>query len=273
MKKYNKKVFSLEIVMLLVGLVFLFPAYVLFNLAFKREADLTSAYLPPVDPTLFNFTEVWVEGNLLGAIRNSAIVTIVSIIFVIIFGALASYPLARVTRKWSTLFFFFFIGGLLLPYQLSLIPLYTTMRDLGLLGTLPSLIIFYIGREMPFAIFLYTAFLRAIPKEYEEAAAIDGAGLFATFRRVLFPMLRPVTGSVAILAGVYVYNDFFTPLLYLSGTGQQTTTVAISVFVGEFRSQWNLVFAGLILSNAPILLIYFFMQKTIIKGFGGGLKG
>ena len=84
MKKYNKKVFSLEIVMLLVGLVFLFPAYVLFNLAFKREADLTSAYLPPVDPTLFNFTEVWVEGNLLGAIRNSAIVTIVSIIFVII---------------------------------------------------------------------------------------------------------------------------------------------------------------------------------------------
>ena len=96
--------------MLFVGLIFLFPAYVLFNIAFKREADLTSAYLPPVDPTLFNFTEVWVEGNLLGAIRNSAIVTIVSIIFVIIFGALASYPLARVTRKWSTLFFFFFIG-------------------------------------------------------------------------------------------------------------------------------------------------------------------
>jgi raffinose/stachyose/melibiose transport system permease protein len=126
---------------------------------------------------------------------------------------------------------------------------------------------------MPFSIFLYTAFLRNIPKEYEEAAEIDGAGRVRTFAYIVLPLLRPVTGTVIILTGVFVYNDFFTPLLYLSGSGSQTTTVALSGFVGEYRSYWNLVFAGLIMSSAPILILFFTMQKTVIKGFGGGLKG
>ena len=144
---------------------------------------------------------------------------------------------------------------------------------MNLLGTLPSLIIFYIGREMPIAIFLYTAFLRNIPREYEEAAAIDGAGNVKTFTNVVLPLLRPVTGTVIILTGVFVYNDFFTPLLYLSGTGNQTTTVALAQFVQEYRSYWNLVFAGLIMASTPILIVFFAMQKSVIKGFGGGLKG
>jgi raffinose/stachyose/melibiose transport system permease protein len=85
--------------------------------------------------------------------------------------------------------------------------------------------------------------------------------------------LRPVTGTVIILTGVFVYNDFFTPLLYLSGTGNQTTTVALAQFVQEYRSYWNLVFAGLIMASTPILIVFFAMQKSVIKGFGGGLKG
>ena len=273
MNRYTWRTLCLELSLILGAAIFLFPVYILINLAIREITELTNVYTPTQDPTLENFKLAWSEGGLFDAIVNSSLLTIFSVFFIVLFAAFASYPLARLTARWSKVTFFLIVGGLLLPYQLALIPLYTTMRDLNLLGTLQSLIIFYIGREMPIAVFLYTAFLRSIPKEYEEAAAIDGAGPVKTFVSVVFPLLRPVTGTVIILTGVFVYNDFFTPLLYLSGTGNQTTTVALTTFVGEYRSQWNLVFAGLIMSSAPILLIFFAMQRTVIRGFGGGLKG
>ncbi len=127
--------------------------------------------------------------------------------------------------------------------------------------------------QAPFSIFLYTGFLRALPGEYEEAAALDGCGPFGTFWRVVFPLLRPITGTVVILNVIHVWNDFLTPLLYLSGSGQQTIPVALFGFVGQYVSQWNLVFAGLVITVFPILLVYFLLQKSVIQGFSGGLKG
>jgi raffinose/stachyose/melibiose transport system permease protein len=163
--------------------------------------------------------------------------------------------------------------GLLLPFQLALLPLYQLIRDLRLLGTLWSLVLFYSGLQVPFATFLYMGFLRVIPREYEEAALIDGAGLLSVFWRVVFPLLRPVTGTVVILNAIFIWNDFLTPFLYLSGSDQQTIPVAVFGFIGQYVSQWNLVFAGLVIAMLPILAIYFFMQRHIIKGFAGGLKG
>lgn len=148
-----------------------------------------------------------------------------------------------------------------------------TMRDLGLLGSPLSLIIFYSGHLAPFSIFLYTGFLRSLAPEYEEAAAVDGCGIMHTFWRIVFPLLRPITGTVIILNILNVWNDFYTPLLYLSGSPNTTVPVALYSFVGEFVSQWNLVFAGLVISIAPVLIVYFLMQRTIIKGFSSGLKG
>jgi raffinose/stachyose/melibiose transport system permease protein len=148
-----------------------------------------------------------------------------------------------------------------------------TMRDLGLLGTIWSLVLFYVGLQMPFTVFLYTAFLRSLPAEYEEAASIDGAGARQSFWSVVFPLLRPVTGTVVILDVIFIWNDFLTPLLYLSGSGQMTVPVTIYSFVGQYVSQWNLVFAGLVISIAPILLVYFLLQRTVIQGFASGLKG
>lgn len=273
MNRYTRGTLVLEITMILAALAFLFPVYVLVNIALKAPTELTPGFVPPTQPTFDGFVEAWAGGRLVFAVMNSAIVTVVSVLLIVAIGALAAYPLARVTRSWSRWLFVVFILGLLLPFQLALIPLYTTIRDLGLLGTLPSLVLFYVGREMPFAVFLFVTFLRALPREYEEAAAIDGAGPLRTFRSVVFPLLGPVVGTVAILTAVFVYNDFFTPLLYLSGSGNQTVTVALSQFVGEYRSQWNVVFAGLMVSSAPILIAYFVLQKQIIRGFGGGLKG
>jgi raffinose/stachyose/melibiose transport system permease protein len=112
-----------------------------------------------------------------------------------------------------------------------------------------------------------------MPRDYEQAALIDGASQLQAFTQVVFPLLRPVTGTVVILNAIFTWNDFLTPLLYLSGTERQTTPVAISTFVGQFVAQWQLVFAGLVIAIAPILVVYFALQRSIIKGFSSGLKG
>jgi raffinose/stachyose/melibiose transport system permease protein len=223
--------------------------------------------------TLANYRQAWHEAALGRAIFNSAVITVVSVAIVVVVSSLAAYPLARGTARWSKWLFGLFMLGLLLPFQLALLPLYTTIRDLHLLGTLWSLVLFYSGLQIPFSVFLYTAFLRALPTDYEEAALLDGCSPLQAFRRVVFPLLRPITGTVVILNAIFIWNDFLTPLLYLSGSSHQTIPVAIYTFVGQYTSNWQLVFAGLVMGITPILLIYFAMQRHIIRGFAGGLKG
>lgn len=273
MNRYSWRTFILEAVMVLVGVVFFLPVYILVNLALKAPDDQSSPLAPVTNFTFQNFSDAWSQANLGQALLTSAFVTVFSVLIIVAISALAAYPLARVTKGWSKWLFFVFMVGLLLPFQLALIPLYTTIRDLGLLGNPISLVLYYAGLQVPFSVFLYTGFIRAVPLDYEEAAAIDGAGPLRSFFSVIFPLVRPITGTVIILNVLHVWNDFLTPLLYLSGSSQQTVPVALFSFVSQYVSQWNLVFAGLVITIAPILIAYFAMQNTIIKGFASGLKG
>lgn len=273
MNKYTWRTGLLEVVMVAATLVYCLPFYILLSTALKQPNDPGDALSLPTSPTLANFPDAWIRGDLAAAIVNSFVVTAMSVLLIVVFSALASYPLARVTKAWSRMTYILIAGGLVLPFQLAMLPLYQTMRDLSLLGTPWSLVLFYLGTQMPFSIVLYTGFLRELPIEYEEAASLDGANQFITFARVLFPMLRPITGTVIILNVVAVWNDFLTPLLYLFGSGAQTIPVALFQFVGQYVSEWNVVFAGLIITILPVLIVYFVMQKSVIKGFSGGLKG
>jgi raffinose/stachyose/melibiose transport system permease protein len=273
MNRYRLRSFARELVMIAVTIAFAFPVYVLVNLSLRSSHDTSSPVAPTTSVTFGNYVNAWHQAGLPGAIADSAIVTVLSVAIIVVVSAMAAYPLARVTARWSRWLFLLVMLGLLLPFQLALIPLYQTVRDLHLLGSVFSLVLFYSGLQVPFSTFLYTAFLRALPHEYEEAALIDGAGPVQAFRRVVFPLLSPVTGTVMILNAIFVWNDFLTPLLYLSGSTQQTIPVAIFGFVGQYSAQWNLVFAGLVIAMVPVLAIYFFLQRHIIKGFSGGLKG
>ena len=273
MNKYTPKTLVLEVVMIAVAIVFFIPVYVLINLSFKLPNDPTGPLQPTTHVTFQNYVDAWQQGHLANALLNSSVIAVVSVILLIFISALAAYPLARVAKRWSRVTFFVFMIGLLLPFQLAMIPLYSTMRDLGLLGTVWALVIFYVGMQAPFSIFLYTGFLRAMPSDYEESASLDGCGPMATFWHIVFPLLRPITGTVAILNVILIWNDFLTPLLYLSGSGTQTVPVALFSFVGQYVSQWNLVFAGLVISIFPILVVYFALQRSIIRGFASGLKG
>ncbi|MCW6003651.1 carbohydrate ABC transporter permease [Micromonospora sp. CPCC 205371] len=273
MNRYRWRTLVLEFVMIAAAVVVAFPIYVLVNLAIRPASDSSSPLRPTMKPTLDNFTQAWQEGGLGGALTNSVIVTTVSVIIVLAVSSLAAYPLARATAKWSRGMFLLIMLGLILPFQLAALPLYQSMRDLGLLGSVWALILFYSGLQVPFTTFLYIGFMRALPRDFEDAALIDGATTLQAFRYVLFPMLKPITVTALVLNAISVWNDFFTPLLYLSGSDQQTLPVAIAGFVGQYVADWNLIFAALVISIVPILAVYFALQRSIINGFAGGLKG
>jgi raffinose/stachyose/melibiose transport system permease protein len=272
MKRYTGRTFGLELLMIAATLAVAFPLYILVNLSLRARNSSQSLLAPTSDPTFDNSRTAWEDAGLGRALLNSTFVTVVSVLIIVAVSSLAAYTLARVTQRWSHVVFYVVMIGLLLPFQLALLPLYTTIRDLNLIGSLWSLILFYSGLQVPFATFLYVGFLRTLPRDYEEAALLDGASPLVAFRRVVFPLLRPITGTVIILNAVFVWNDFFTPLLYLSGTDTATMPLAISTFVAQYTSNFNVVFAGLLIGILPVLTVYFLMQRSIIKGFSGGLK-
>jgi raffinose/stachyose/melibiose transport system permease protein len=254
--RYRPRTFGLELLMIGIGLLFLYPFYVLVNLSLKNPKEISEASLAlPGSLEFENYSKAW-DGASLVAV-----------------GSLASYYLARTHTRLSYGMYLLFLLGIVLPFQLALVPLYKLIKDSGLLGSYTSMILFYTGLQMPFTIFLYTGFLRALPREYGEAALVDGASHWQSFTRVTFPLLRPITGTVIILNAVFVWNDFLTPLVYLGGTPNETLPVVVYQFVGQYVSNWGYIFAAVVVASLPILVMFLLLQRYVIKGFSSGLKG
>lgn len=273
--RYTWRTGVLELVMIASAVVFLIPVYILLNLAFRSSADDSSPLLPTLEPTFDNFVTAWEAGRIGWAMFTTGYIVTISVFLLVVLGSLASYPLARVTSHQSRWIYMVFMAGLLLPYQMIFVPLYQMFSQAALLGPRApiALIIFYVGHHLPFTIFLFTAFLRVVPSDYDDAASIDGASKLQVFVYVLFPLLGPITGTVVILNTISIWNDLMTPLLYLSGSRNLTLPVAVYSFVGEYASDWPTIFAGLVASMVPVLIAYFFLQNRIMQGFAAGLKG
>jgi raffinose/stachyose/melibiose transport system permease protein len=276
---YTRRTLVLEIITILASLVLLAPFWILIVGAFKTGDQVltTPAFAPPTAPTLSNFAELLSpsgasSGNILLGLVTSVFITAGSIVGLVVFGSLAAYVLTRSTRRWSTRAYYLFMIAIVLPTQLGTLPLYIGARNLGLVGSPIGMILIYTGQLLPLAVFLYGGFFRRLPLEYEEAATIDGASRLQVFARVVFPLMSPATGTVAILAGLIVWNDFFTALIFLNGSDWQTLPVVMYNYVGSLVSQWNLIFAVVIISMIPILAFYVFAQKRFIQGYAGGLK-
>lgn len=273
MNRYTWRTGVLEVLMILVGALFAFPLYVMINISLRTQSDQTSPVLVSESMTVVNYVTAWGSAGLAQALMSSLFITVVSVTLLVLGSAMAAYAIVRVLSKFSSTLFWVFLVGLLLPFQIAMVPLYFTMRDLGLLGNLWALVLFYTGSQMPFSIFLYSGFLRSVPVDYEEAAWLDGAGVNHAFWHVVFPLLRPITGTVIILNAIAIWNDLLTPLLYLSGTSNETVPVAIMGFVDQYVTNWPMIFAGLTIGVAPILIAFFILQRSVIKGFASGLKG
>ena len=272
--RYGRQTFALELGMIFVALLFLFPVYVLVSLSFKSTPEISGGGLGlPSGLETANYSQAWQVAHLGAALVNSTIITSVSLVVLVAVGSTAAYYLARKHSRLSYGMYIVFLLGIILPFQLALVPLYRMVKDAGLLGTYSSMVIFYTGLQAPFTIFLYTGFLRALPREYGEAALVDGATHWQSFRRVTFPLLRPITGTVIILNAVFIWNDFLTPLIYLGGSPNETIPVVVYQFVGQYVSNWGYIFAAVVLATLPMLVLFLVLQRFVIKGFSTGLKG
>jgi raffinose/stachyose/melibiose transport system permease protein len=271
--RYTARTFGRELTLLALAVIWWVPFYFLVIVALKPDLEaLTSPLSFPNDVDLGNFSTAWNDAALGRSLLNSLLITCGSVVALIALGSICAYSIARRPGRMSTTLYLLFVLGIILPFQLGLVPTYAVMNDLGLVGSYFGIILLYTGIWMPFAVFLYTGFVRAMPKEYEEASVVDGASTLRTFRRVVFPLLRPVTGTVAIFTGLIIWNDFFLSLIFLNGTEKTPLPVAVYTFVGAFASRWNLVFAAVIVSLAPVLIFFLVAQRQLIRGFTGGIK-
>jgi len=275
--RYTRGTLVRELVLILVGAVYCLPFYLLVAIALESTTQTFKTPLSfPWPPHFGNFSEAWSTGGQAGlgrALASSLVITFSSVAALIVIGSLCAYTIARRTGRLSTFVYITFVLGIILPFQLAIIPLYVAMRHLGLVGNYLGMIVLNVGLLMPLTVFLYTGFIRALPRDYEEAARVDGAGLLRTYARVVFPLLRPITGTVAVLLGVVVWNEFFIALVFLSGSRYQTLPVALYSFASAYVTRWNLIFAGVAITIAPILAFYLLAQRQLIRGFSAGVKG
>jgi raffinose/stachyose/melibiose transport system permease protein len=272
-RRYNRRALVRELSILAVAAIWWVPFYFLVIVALKPDTEALEDPLSfPKEVHLANFSTAWQQAALGRSLLNSFVITGGSVLALIAIGSVCAYTIARRPGRMGAALYLLFVLGIILPFQLGLVPAYAVMRHIHLVGSYLGIILLYTGIWMPFSVFLYTGFVRALPKEYEEAARVDGASMLRTFRKVVFPLLRPVTGTVAIFTGLIIWNDFFLSLIFLNGTKKTPLPVAVYTFVGAFASRWNLIFAAVIVSLAPVLIFFLFAQRQLIRGFTGGIK-
>jgi raffinose/stachyose/melibiose transport system permease protein len=273
MKKQNK--WLLTALALSITLFHLIPFYILITTSLKAKGDFSSKWVFPTDINFVNFSEAWERASLGNALTNTAIITTFAAILLIFFGSMAAYPLARRQTKLNKYVYMLFIAIMVVPPLTALVPLYQLVVDIGMMNTHEIAILNNVAAFLPLTIFLYTGFIRStIPKELEEAARIDGASTLGIFYRVVFPLLKPVTASILIIACVFIWNDFQFAIFFLQDKEVQTLTVALSGFFGENTNNLNLVAAAAIMAMAPMVILFLFLQKYFIEGLASGsVKG
>jgi len=221
-----------------------------------------------------NYAQVWGAAHFATYFRNSVVVTIVSMALILLAGTLAAYALGRYRFRGNDLLFLYFLAGIMVPIRLAIIPLFVLMRDLNLLDNLWSLVLVYAASGLPSAIFILTGFLRTLPLELDEAARIDGAGELGILLRVLLPLVRPALAIVTVYNVIPIWNDFFFPLVFIHEDRLKTLPLGLTVFFGEYQTNWALLFAGLTLAAAPVLALYVLLSQQFIKGLtAGAVKG
>jgi len=277
-RRYTRGTLLRELALVVAAGFFCLPFYLVFAIALETTAETVKTPLSfPASPQWGNFSAAWNAAGRSGlgsALVSSVVITVSSVVGLIVLGSLGAYAIARRRSRLSDFVYILFVLGIILPFQLAIIPLYVAMGRLGLVGTYAGLIVLNIGLLMPLTIFLYTGFIRALPRDYEEAARVDGAGILQAYLRVVFPLLLPITGTVAVLTGIIVWNEFFVALLFLLGSRSETLPVALySLYIESGIPQWNLLFAGIGITLAPILAFYLFAQRHLIRGFATGIKG
>jgi raffinose/stachyose/melibiose transport system permease protein len=273
--RYGISKSALELGMIVLAILFMFPLYITFVSGFKTYNEIiTSTLTLPHELSFANFATAWRQMNFMASFLNSLFVTVISVVGILLFSSAAAFQLVRNPGPASQFIFFFILSSLIIPFQTLMIPLVKVAKDLRLIDSLFGLVIMYWGFGIPLALFLYHGFIKSVPQELEEAAYMDGCGTTGVFFRILMPLLTPVTTTIAILQSLSIWNDFLLPLIMLTSVKNKTIPLAASIYFGEYNNEWHLALASMTMAIIPIIVFFLFMQKYIIQGItAGAVKG
>ena len=253
----------------------LLPVFFLFNSALRETNSFASnPFSLARDPYWENFSQVWSDGVFATYLKNSLIVTGGSLVVILVCALGAGFILGRYQFKGSTIIFGFILTGMLIPAKLAILPLFIQLKWMNLIDSHIGLILVYASGALPAAVFIMSGFFRSRPSDIDSAARIDGASEFQLLTRVLVPLVRPGMAIVAIYSAIPIWNDFFLPLVFLQSPENKTIMQGLTVFFGQYASQWGVLFAGLTLAALPLIVLYLILSEQFIKGLtAGAVKG
>ncbi len=276
MPKNKGQRIALEVIMVLIALLYIYPVFVMVIDSFKPFAEVVVTPLAmPKEPTLENFIYVFDKMNYPRLFINNVLITGIGLVGIIAFSSITAYILSRRKTRYTKFIYALVITPMLIPFQSIMITLLKVMKSVGLTGSVWGLGVQYWGLGIPLAAFIYCNFMQTIPYEIDESATIDGASTFKTFTNIIFPLLKPVTATVVILDVMWIWNDFLLPSLMVNGSEKTRTLVlAAYTFVGQFNTDWNFTMASMTLTVLPSLIIFILLQKQIVDGVvAGAVKG
>lgn len=271
------KIYSILNYLLLsvLALVFIYPMLLMILTAFKSTKEIFfNPFGLPNNWSLQPFIDVWQKANFNVYFFNSIFIASLAIILLLVCASLAAYGIARFEFKMSNFIFMIFLAGIMIPIRLGILPLFILMRNLNLLDTRLSLILTYAASGMPMSVFILTGFFKTIPSDLGDAAKVDGANEFQIFYKVMLPLVRPALATVTIVNFVPWWNDFFFPLLFIKSDSLKTIPLGMTIFFGQYMTDWGLLFAGMVIASIPLLILYVLMSKQFISGLtSGAVKG
>ncbi len=258
-----------------VSLFVLVPIAYMVLASFKSVPDFFgNPYGLPSTWAFENYSRAWQEAHVSITLPNTIFVTACSVLGSVFLASLIAYGLSRKEKPFAMAFYTLFVAGLLVPVQMIVLPLFILLKFFGLFGTLFALIVPYIALGLPLGVLVLTPIAATIPRDLISAAEVDGASRWQIYWRVALPLMKPGLISVAILNGVWMWNEFFIPLIVAFKPEAQTMPVGIVAFVGAYSTEWGLVFASVVVSTAPVVIAYLLMTRQFQSGLtAGAMKG
>ncbi|MFD0960545.1 carbohydrate ABC transporter permease [Paenibacillus chungangensis] len=265
-----------HIVLVLLGIIWIYPFVWMVSSSLKSNTEYfrNGLSIIPEKLDLSNYTRAWEVANFSQYFQNSVVLTVSTVSIVVVLCAMTGYALGRVDFWGKKLFMLAITATLVIPKGFTIIPLYQIILELGLINTMPGVILAESGGAHVLFILLFTAHFSGLPKDLEESAEMDGAGFFRTFVSVMLPLSKPIMATTIVMQFMWTWNSFLTPLVFtLNNPELRTLSVGISSFVGQYSSDNTGLAAAATISVIPIIAVFIALQKYFVEGVAGAIKG
>jgi len=274
--KWTKNI-PLSFILIIYAIIVIFPLVWIFSNSLKSSMEIfANVWALPKEIKWENYVNAWIEASIGKYFINSLFVTATSVFFILLLSAMVAYVLTRFRFLGNSFVFYYFLGGLMIPTFLGIVPLFLLLKDLHLLDNFIGLILVYIAYSLPFSIFILTPFFKSLPHELAEAAIIDGCSDFSVFWRIMLPLAKPGLITVGIFNFLGIWNEYILALVIISSGELRTLPLGIAnlYMVQHYQANWGTLFAGLTIVMVPTLIVYIIFSKKLTSGITlGALKG